>query len=540
MKFTKTFCKPSSVISVVPAGLPLKLQYDQNGLLQLIRIGFDATLNPMFDEQEFASEKEYNAVFDKVKGFVPNVISAKGGTTWVFGVLYSDNVPLDEGRIPEDLYGSYIADLLKGGRYEFYAGYATSLAIQLAGSMIIRNFLTVNKFDLLPQIVVPVSVKSETFDMLMDPTSYPFNRPFIAGYFIYEDLNCRYAHDTLFQIKVSNEPSVYITEDGCWKAKVVSEKGNAFVFNYSSIIHNNIKKGTILLAEREDINSALKISATRMKTGAQLMPKSSPESIKCPICGKLNLIGQDEAPIQCDDPHCLSHQYQDVQKMLRVFGLAVLSYDEYMDNVRAKDIQCLTDVLLLPQYKDAKISVSLSQALNAIVPVSTVPNSEIFERFANKCNNKVETVNYYLDSPLRIETDLDIVDPIVRKFATWLQDPYNVSTIRTIFDIVEITERKQKFDGDPIFRGNSFVLTGKFRRGDYQEIASIIESYAAKVSPAFEMGEDLPSAVIQGSLNDGISGEVIRKARLHNIPILDEDEFFANYEIDKDLASNLL
>lgn len=540
MKFTKTFCKPSSVISVVPAGLPLKLQYDQNGLLQTFRIGFDVSLNPLIDTDCVLDDKKHKAVFDKVKGFVPNVISSKGGSTWVFGVLYTDNVPLDEGRIPEDLYDSYIADLLKGGRYEFYAGYVNSLAVQLSGSLIIRNFLTANKFDLLPQIVVPVSVKPETFDMLMDPASYPFNRPFIAGYFIYEDLHCRYAHDTLFQIKVANDPSIFITEDGYWKSKVVSESGKEFVFNYSSIVHNNIKKGTILLAEREDINSALKVSSTRMKTGAQLVPKSSPESVKCPVCGKINLVGQDEAPVQCDDPHCLSHEYSTAKKMLKVFGLADLSYDEYMDNVRARDIQCLTDVLLLPQYKDAKITVSLSQALDAVVPVSVVPNSDVFERFANKCNNKVETVKYYLDSPLRIETDLDIVDPIVRKFANWLQDPYNVSTIQTIFDIVTITERKQKFDGDPIFRGNKFILTGKFRRGDYQEIASIIESYAAKVSPSFELGESLPNAVIQGSLNEGISGEVIRKARLHNIPILDEDQFFTTYEIDKDLASNLL
>jgi hypothetical protein len=226
--------------------------------------------------------------------------------------------------------------------------------------------------------------------------------------------------------------------------------------------------------------------------------------------------------------------------MLKVFGLVELNYDEYVDLVKDKTIQCMTDVLALPKYKDIEIKTSLANALSAVVPTSAAPNSDILERFANKCNNSAETVCYYLDNPLRIETDLDIVDPIIRRFVSWLEDPYNVSTVKTILDIVKIEARKKKFEGDPIFRGNSFVLTGKFSRGDYQEIASILESYDAKVMPSFEQGEKLPNAVITGSLNDGISGQVIQKARLHNVPIVDEDDFFTRYEIDDDLARNLL
>ena len=98
----------------------------------------------------------------------------------------------------------------------------------------------------------------------------------------------------------------------------------------------------------------------------------------------------------------------------------------------------------------------------------------------------------------------------------------------------------QKFDGDPIFRGNTFVITGKFKRGDYPEIQSILMSYAANVVPDIEPGQKLPDIVITGSLNDGISGKIIQKARLHNIPIVEEDVFFTQYEIDQDLANNLL
>ena len=98
----------------------------------------------------------------------------------------------------------------------------------------------------------------------------------------------------------------------------------------------------------------------------------------------------------------------------------------------------------------------------------------------------------------------------------------------------------QKFDGAPIFRGNTIAVTGKFRRGDYSEIKSILSSYAANVVPSIEMGHKLPDVVLVGSLNEGISGEMMHKAKTHNIPIRYEDSFFAQFEIDKDLAEHSL
>lgn len=538
MKFAKTFCKPNSVLSVVPAGLPVKLQYNQNGVLMSFKIGFTRDLAP--DYVEPGLKFDHDELLKKIKGFVPNMISTRGGTTWIYGIFYSDVVPMTEGPIPKALYQTYIDDLLKGGKYEFYAGYVKSLAVSLTGSLIIRNFLTSVGFNLLPQVIVPTSVQEETFNMLMNPNTYPFNRQFVAGYMIFEDLNCRYVADNLMQIKVTNKPELFVDADGYWKAEVVSESKETYTFNYSSIVRNDVAKGSIILVESDTYNNALKIVATRTKAGAQIVPKNAPESVKCPICGKVNKVGVDDAPLQCDDPHCLSHMYSDVVKLLRTLKLPELSQEDYVNKVASGDITCLTDVLALPEYHDNKVVCSLSQAISAVVPASVVPNSELIERFANKCNNSPETVMYYLDNPLRIETDLDIVDPIAKRFAAWLQDPTNILTVKAILDIVEIQARSKKFEGYPIFRSMSFIITGRFKRGDYHEIASILESYDAKVSPAFEPGEPLPNAVIQGSLNEGVSGAVIQKARVHNIPILLEDDFFQQYEIDDDLAKNLL
>lgn len=538
MKFTKTFCKPGSCVSIVPAGLPVKLQYNEFGLLQTFRLGFSTDLDPMYESLEPANKAE---ILDRMKKFVPNSVTAKGGTTWVYGVFYSNTIPTDEGTIPFSLTKSYIDDLLAGGQFTFYAGYAHSLAASYQGALMIRNFLSMSKFNLLPQAIVPVAMQERTIQSITDTSSYPFSKTFIAGYFIYEELNCRYAADTLMQVKVTKEPQLYVDNDGYWKANVVTESGKEITFSYSALVHNNVSSGSVLLLEQETDNNPIEIIATRIgNTTSELVKNTRPQEVKCPVCGKLNRIGLSDAPIQCDDPFCMSHEYSNAVNMLSALGLEVITQDKYNEAVKNKDILCLTDILSLPEYKDEEIKASLSQVLRAAIPVATVPNTDLLERFANKCNNDVATLTYYIENPLHLQTDLDILDNAVNKLIGWLSVPYNITTLQTLLDIVEVTTRKHKFEGDPIFRGNSFIITGKFKRGDYNEIASILESYSAEVKPAFEAGEGLPNAVITGSLHDSISGQIIQKAKLHNVPIIEEDDFFFQYEIDDDIQKNLL
>lgn len=539
MKFAKTFCKPASTVCAVPAGLPVKLQYNEHGLIQKFTIGFDLTLDPVYEDSD-VGEFNYNELFLKVKGFVPATIMTTGGTTWVYGVLYSDRIPCDEGILPQALFNSYIKDIIAGGRYEFYAGYVHSLAASFNGPLVIRNFLAANRFNMLPQVVVPVNMSDETLQMLMKPGAYPFKSAFMAGFFIFEDLKCRYSSVKLLQIDVTNDIEPFVDSDGYLKGEVVTQSGRTYLFNYSALLHHGAEKGCTLLVERDSADSALSILATRIGTGAEKVPETFSHDIKCPVCGKVYHAGADDAPVQCDDPHCLSHGFNDAVKMMKVLNLPSLSYNSYKALVDSREIICLTDLLELPPCKDQEIKTTLATAMYAVIPTSVVPNFDILERFANKCNNKVETVVYYLENPRRIETDLDLTDPIVRRFAAWLEDPYNITTLTTIFSQVKIDSKLQKFDGAPIFRGNTIAVTGKFKRGDYPEIEAILRSYAANVVPSIEKGEDLPDVVLIGSLNDSISGAMVQKAKTHNIPIMYEDDFFVRYEIDKDLAANLL
>lgn len=534
MKFAKTFCNPSAVVSAVPAGLLTKLQYNKNGILEKLQIISD---NAVYDDE--LDESRSRDLFNKIKRFVPNSISLTGGTTWVTGVMYSDRIPCAEGIVPTALYNDYISDIIDGGHYTFYAGTVDSLAAKFQGALVIKNFLTSNKFNVLPQIVVPVKMSDETLQMMMTSGSFPFKYPFISGFFIFEDLNCRYSPADLIQITVTEDPEPFVDIDGYLKGEVVTESGMTYTFNYSTILHHGIDKGSTLLLEKNK-DSAPTVMFTRLGTGADKIPETIDHDIKCPVCGKVYRAGSNDSPVQCDDPHCLSHEYYNAKKMMDTLKQPSVDYETYKDLVYNKTITCLTDLLEVPPCEGQEIKASLSESLYSVVPTSVVPNIEFFEKFANKCNNSVETVMYYVENPLRLETDLDITDPIVKRFAKWLQDPYNVSTISTILARVTVSKKSQKFDGAPIFRGNTIALTGRFKRGDYSEIESILLSYAAKVVPSIERGESLPDVVLIGSLNEGISGEMIQKANAHNIPIAYEDDFFVKYEIDKDLAENLL
>lgn len=537
--FAKTFCKPSSTVSLVPVGVPIKLQYNENGLLQKFSIGFTLDLDSMYEDPD-AGDFNYNQVFQRIKVIVPNTITTTGGTTWVYGVLYSDRIPCCQGPLPQALYKDYIKNLIEGDKFEFYAGYVKSLAASFRGPLIIRNYLGASGFNLLPQIVVPLTITEETLQMIMNPSSYPFKYAFVAGFFIFEDLECRYASNNLLQINVTNEPKPFVEADGFIKGNVLGEHNTSFIFNYSELVHHNVSKGCSILLEKNSESDKPVIVCTRLGDTIERLPDNAGHDMKCPICGKVFKVGQNDSPVQCDDPHCLSTLYPDAVKLLETLQLPVISYEKYRELIDSKEIICLTDLLEIKPYKDTHIEATLSKALFAVTPTYVVPSIEFFERLANKCNHSVESLMYYIQNPLRIETDLDITDPIVRRLDSWLNDPYNVSTITTILSRVSVSSKLQKFDGAPIFRGNTIALTGRFKRGDYSEIESILISYAAKVVPSIEIGDDLPDVVVIGSLNDGVSGQLIQKAKIHNIPIIYEDEFFTKYEIDNDLAANLL
>lgn len=531
MKFAKTFCKPGSYVEVAPIGLQARLQYNKNGLLQKVEFAEPDSEGRV----DFTQEAESH-LLKLIYRIVPTNISLKDGTTWIEGVFFTKTLPKGcNGNIAYAATGEYIAKMIDGEEFDFYAGNVRSLAASFKGALTVRNWLMSNGFKVLPGIVVPVEMKQETLDMLFSAFTAPFNPKFIAAFYIFEGINeARFVPSGLYYGDVT-KCEMTLDADGYVKGALVIGNNEVDSINFSDAVkfRCNEAPNTKILYTRSE-NGVLDIVASTTNSSK---PAKIVTSYKCPICNK-QVVLPKSGPVQCDDPNCLSVLYPDACKMLNKLMLPELSYAQYREYIEDKKILCLTDILQLDNYKDIKVEVTPAEALSAIVPIHVVSDESLFDKLTNSCSQSIDSLMYYLKNPNRIITELSIPNPMIKKFISWISDPYNLTSVETLFSLVELKARKKKFDGAPIFRNNYFMLTGKFKRGNYQEIASILESYSAIVLTDFE--SKLPDAVITGGTNEDISGAVIKKARLHNITTIDEDSFFSRYGIDDDLAANLL
>ena len=80
------------------------------------------------------------------------------------------------------------------------------------------------------------------------------------------------------------------------------------------------------------------------------------------------------------------------------------------------------------------------------------------------------------------------------------------------------------------------MITGDFLHGGVEEISAIFSSYGALVTATFDEAVD---CIVVGDTQSNVNGHTVQYALKHNIPVFTEHDFFARYEIDKDLANNL-
>lgn len=523
MNFAKTFCKPGAYVEVAPAGLLVTLQYNQHGLLEKVWDGFDGVA----ESREFGKD-EMNAC----RPFVPGTIPLHGGTTFIKGVLYCKDIPYTlEGDLPDCYKEHYLKKLLAGNYFKFVAGCVESYAARFKGALTMRNWFGIAGFTPMLGIVVPVRFTDDTLSHLLSASNSDINYPYLSGFFVFEDNDCRWQPSNLKQCLVTKTQQ-WLDKNGYMYETVYSGM-KEFTIDKSILISNDIQQGTSVLYQR---GPKIDILAVQNNTdGKSRQPLV--HNVMCPICKKLYKVHSSGLTV-CDDPNCLSRCYPRVKHMLTTLKLPELSYEDYINAVKNEDIIMLTDVLLMPQYVEIKPEVTLAEAMNAATPVSVCPDSTFFTKFANSCNKSIETALYYLSNPAKIVTELDVRSIHGRAFITWIQEPSNLLAMQTLLSCVKIKELPVEFEAEPIFRNKSFVITGKFIRGNHEYISAVLESYSATVYES--IGESIPSCVITGSTYEGISGDIIQQARALDIPIYDENQFFSNYDIDSDIAQNLL
>lgn len=527
MLITKTFCKPGSLIYIVPTGLLVTLRYDAHGQLNGVFKGF----TPHGEEPKDEISDDFRKAIT-LNGLVPGSIKITGTTTFVWGVFYSDEFKTAFGDVPTCEFDRIISDITTGNiKYKFYIGNVDSGAIAICNPASLNSWGNMAGFDILPSWLIPADATDQTLkDYIMSSIHYPFKYPLISGYIVYEGASKPYYYPLSLQTLTVKDTLMYVNHSGYIKYKLKDGENTILTMNYPDAAFFNVKKNSQLILDGETVIW----SNTKSSNHSERLPKR----IVCKSCGKI-LDVPDSGYMTCSDPHCTSLLYPRIEKFCKVLGLEVLTKAKFDEYVKSADLQIFPDLLLLPEYKDLKIQKNLWEVIFACIPIDVGVDKQWLIKFCNRCNNSYKTVKFYFDNPIQIYTELDM--NVSRRFASWLSIPRNIVELDTIIASSQIElptgDKVMSFDGAPIFRNKTIYITGTFKHGSIADIKAILESYSATVVTDFD---SYIQCVLVGDIKEDIEGQAIISARELHLPIFTESEFFARYEIDEDLEKFLL
>lgn len=519
--FVRNFVTAGSLLEPVPVGLRLTLQYDVEGHIEKVFEGFNAYGE---DLSLLLLESFFN------QKLVPPTISVKNGTTHVMGVLYCKKFVKGHGNLPSSLVNEYIQEFLNRPEdFTFYAGNMTSLATTFHGAVPIRRWLQLAGFQVLPGYVIPAGLKEAKFEKLIRTAQFKFVYPLITDYIIFDKVGCNYYNLDFVQHEIKRVTK-YVDDDGNIRCKVkVKDSDEDFDFALSDVTRLNIASGSFIILDEE---KKLLYSSTYPNPNKNV-------TYTCPYCGKVYKV-PTFGDTHCEDKHCVSRKYRSVTNFLKILGLPTMTRSRYDKMVKGREANfTVSDVLYEDDYKTYRVSTSLAKVMEAVV---YTPKSKIdFETFCNRCNNIRQSIEYYLHNPDRILKDLGLESKanMFKNFIVWLKDPINVLDLESAFSNEHIQLVNQDVtipNAAPIFRGCKVYVTGNFIRGDATRIASILKSYGAEILDVYD---NKASFVLVGSMHEREDGKAIRSAKLNNVRIFEENDFFTRYEIDQDIAQNL-
>ena len=519
MLFTKTVCSAGSLVYIVPTGLLVTLRYDVQGVLSKVYQGINV--------KEDLGEDFLKCIVRM--GLVPNSIKLHGGTTDVWGVFYSNEFKATDGILPDCEFTRIVKDIESGSpKYRFYVGNVESGAMQITPSSM-QSWTKMVGFETLPCWAVPIDASDSVLKTyITNNIQIHFEYPLLSGFMIFEGQSkCRYYPIELHTATVVDKPERFTDHDGYIKYGFTCGDNKTISIDYPDAVRFNIQKGSQIILDGESVIwSDTKSAEDRL-----------PSRTVCTYCNKILDVPSD-GPMMCSDPFCISRLYPRIHRFCKITGIDELTVEEFDVALEKQEIQILPDLLLLPKYKDTKITKHLSEVLLACIDGDVGLNRDWMVKLCNKCNNSYATVKYYLEGPRRIETDLDMQVPI--RFNKWLAEPRNLIELDTIVNSEQINliegGKIVKFEGAPILRDKRIMITGTFMHGNTDDIIAILNSYSANVVTEYDKKVQ---CIVVGDIKENIDGLAIQMAREFDIPMFDESQFFARYQIDEDLEKFL-
>ena len=518
---TRNRLNPGDYVVPIPLGIPLVLEYNSRGLINRMNLWAD-------DDNEFetASIKLDSSVVNTLKhsSNIPNHISLKGGTTYVYGVITIPNPIKLSGKIPSDILASMYIDAGSMKELNFMAFSMKSYAAKFAGASPIRKWLSINHFKLLPGFILPVYKAPYTDLSQIDELTLKDNDVDVyMAYVKFDSTSENIISAELRQSIVSAKPDVYVNENGVFRANVRTET-DLIDISYQDMCKFGISEGTCLILRGE--STVIHSSSPSIK---------SPD-IVCPICGKVVPVNR---LTRCSDAHCLSRLYNDLNHMLTTLKLPMIEYAKYIELIKSHQIIVLSDILDTSEYSGIEVSASLDTLLSAVICPKYVPDRRAIYQLVSQCHNSVESIMYYANHPNDIHRDLNMGNVNYNQLVMWLEEPENVSELHAMLynTHIKIVETDKYFRTDPIFRNTTICITGDFESGSHSDIKGILSSYSARVVE--NVDSDMKYVVV-GDSRCNVDSRIISAARSANIPVVEEHEFFKLFGIDKDIQNNLL
>ena len=519
--FVRNLLQAGDHVTIIPAGIRITLQYSERGSLECVYVGHK-------DDKVLHSELLPPIL---KSGEVPIHLPITKGTSYVYGVLYTNSVYKVEGKFNNTVEANYISEYLQDpSKFHFFAGHMQSFAVGMNAPMAIQRWLKTMNFNILPSYLVPKSLTEDNFSTMLNLETYPFKYPRIEGYIIFRQGKFDFVHTNVRQMVVKSIHK-YTSSDGYILADICSHDLGSINTTYADIVNMNIQEGSVIL-----VNDDNKIIDGY--NGQSLKTQKYSCKIPCDYCGRLITVPKTSVRFKCEDEHCISNIYPRAERMLSKLNLPAITLDElktFAENTN--NILSMADILDMDKFTDLVITVDAPKLLDAVVPSSIITRFSDWSTFCNKCNNSVESIKYYIQNPDKMMFDLHLEGAVFRRLFDWLQSSDNILDVIGVMEhkCINVVSTGKRFEGAPIFRGKSIYVTGKCAHGSFEDIHAILTSYSALVYDRFNTAVD---CVLVGDFHENIDGKALQKAKQFGIPIFEESEFFAKYDIDNDLAAS--
>ena len=502
---------PGSFVTAIPVGLRVTLKYTVSGNLSQVFIGSHG------NEKEVTSEIMLKLVDEKA---VPQPIRIHGGTTTVYGILYtSETIKLD-AMLPEldvltdALYELYLKN---SAQFNFFAYYIQTEAFPITNGKSVRDNLSLCGFRTLPSFLAPATISNEFVKKWAETSMKSFHHKVIPKFCVISD-TAQFVNAGCSQ-SVVTETKKYTDSYGFVRVSL----GDCSI-DYSDYISFGVNIGSVLFFDSEYKMVQCDYGDDKKRDFVNV----------CEVCGRHYPISA-HGKVLCPDDTCMSRSLEAVQNMLSRFKLPEFpNTRNYIEFIKENKIVNILDILDYPMYSDIQIHVDIATLIRAMIPISVIRSDEFFTILANGCNNTVKTLEHYLEHPDRIPIDLGIHHKDLPAFSAWIRKPANFSDITAALSHprIHIDSVAKRFDGVPAFRNKTIYITGRFVHGSIADITAILQSYSAKVVTTFDKDVDW---VIVGGKNEQSNGQAIISAKNLDIPVYDEIAFFNHYDIDSDI-----